>query len=116
MANNLVVYHPEKRSIQVTDPGLYFIYSSITFQAPHTDLNAQVYHILLREHYLLPKTGATIMMINKYGGGDQSSGFYTSFLCGAFRLRAGDEVFVKVSNTSFVYNSYYSNYLGLYRF
>ncbi|OWF56724.1 hypothetical protein KP79_PYT20182 [Mizuhopecten yessoensis] len=115
MTSHLLVYDPDKRSIQVKQYGLYFVYSSITFQTPPTDLNAQVYHMLLREHYLLPNTGAIMMMMNKYGGGKQSSGFYTSFLCGVFKLRADDEIFVKVSNVSFLYDFHYSNYLGLYR-
>ncbi|XP_060070624.1 uncharacterized protein LOC132550553 [Ylistrum balloti] len=115
MTSHLLTYDPEKRSIKVIEHGLYFIYSSVTLQAPASDLNAQVYHMLLREHYLLPETGATIMMMNKYGGGKQSSGFYTSFLCGTFKLRRGDELFVKVSNSSFMYHLYYSNYFGLYR-
>ncbi|XP_060070629.1 uncharacterized protein LOC132550557 [Ylistrum balloti] len=118
-ADHLVKYHPDKRSIQVTDSGLYFIYSSITLKAPTTgkspETYAQVYHMLLREHYLLPNTGSTIMMMNKHGGGKPSSAFYNSFLCGTFRLRKDDEVFVSVSNASFLYKSYYSNYIGLYK-
>lgn len=115
MTSDFLTYDPDKRSIQVKAMGLYFVYSSVTLQAPTNDHNAQVYHMLLREHYLLPVTGSTIMMMNKYGGGELSTGFYSSFLCGSFRLRGGDELFVKVSNSSFLYNAYYSNYLGLYR-
>jgi len=67
-----------------------------------------------KRNSLHPNTGEQLLMIGKYGGEDQSRGSYTSFLCGTMLLHSGDELFVRVSNTSFVYKYYFSNYFGLY--
>jgi len=117
MISKRLNYNATSRLLKIQHPGMYFIYSAITFkpQEKKSNTTTTIYHTLSRRHRLLPKTGEELLMINRYGGERQSRGYYTSLLCGALRLRPDDELSIKVSNHTYVYNFYYSNYFGIYK-
>jgi len=110
-----IAYNQTLRGFQIYKRGFYFVYSDITFQSYTTSKeNNNVHHSLIKRNSLLRNTNEEILMCNKYDGSEKSRGYYSSFLSGTILFQNGDELFVRVSNASLVYNYYLSNYFGLY--
>ncbi|OWF54833.1 uncharacterized protein LOC110467351 [Mizuhopecten yessoensis] len=108
--------------IQVSDRGMYFIYSTISVEfsklskgQPNT--GKSFYHNIQKSNSKLPKTGATIQMMRKYGGvpDKETDKLYTSFLCGALFLKDGDQLASVFDTPPLIYKFPYANYFGIFK-
>ena len=75
-------------------------------------------HYLYRYNIIYPKGGEESMIqnsITKCWDNNKAFGEYTSYLAAVFRLRQGDELFVKVSNLTLMVREPKLNYFGLFK-
>ena len=106
--------------LRIQDPGLYFIYSQMTFIYPrrtHKHRKTQD-HYVYKHNDVLPIDGNELLLKASKTVGHTGQGHFTedtSFTAGIFRLRAQDEVFVNVSDVTSVSDTPGTSFLGLYK-
>ncbi|XP_060084758.1 uncharacterized protein LOC132564022 [Ylistrum balloti] len=112
----------DKRMIQVSERGMYFIYSTISVEFSKMSQNQPnkhqgFYHTIQKGNKNLKNTGPSIQMIRKYGGNpaDETDRLYTSFLCGALFLQKGDQLTSELDEPPLIYKFPYANYFGIFK-
>lgn len=111
---NNMVYNETNNSVELLQPGIYFIYSAITFDFGDISVVDLFNHEVKRWHRLLPKT-VSVLLKSRFGGSSESKRIYTSFLCGAFKLDNSTNVMINVTRKAHghVKKSKYVNYFGI---
>lgn len=113
----------------VPSTGLYFIYSQVSFlemldiakqgeSKPQSTASSSLSHYLYRYNIIYPRGGEETLIqnsITKCLGNNKAFGEYTSYLGAVFKLRQGDEIFVKVSNLTLLTKDPKSNYFGMFK-
>ena len=109
-----MVYNETNNSVELLQPGVYFIYSAITFDFGDISVVDLFNHEVKRWHRLLPKT-VSVLLNSRFGGSSESKRIYTSFLCGAFKLDNSTNVMIEVTRKAHghVKKSKYVNYFGI---
>ncbi|XP_046574296.1 uncharacterized protein LOC124282365 [Haliotis rubra] len=103
------------RKLHITRPGLYHVYSFFTFKTKQRRLRPEIIvHTVNRVNSHLPNLGPSVLLMAKKTMPEVSEKFVTSFLSASIRLRDNDDLFVHVSNMSYIYNYPPSNFFGLY--
>ncbi len=100
--------------LQVTEPGYYNIYSSITLKT-RSELTANIHvkHSIKRiNRQSIPHTDN--ILYKSVEMSRTSETFANSYVDGVVKLNANDELYVHVSNTSAIYKYPPSNFFGLY--
>ena len=101
----------------VKHPGYYFIYSQVTFTYRAMTSGAGVQgHYVYRHSDVLPNDGNELLLRNSKTLNSQGALFTetTSFTAGIHLLRAGDCVFVNVSDVTAVSHNPDTSFLGLH--
>lgn len=110
--------------IVILEPGLYYVYSQLSFlevfdNPSAIDMGSQsLSHYIYRYNIIYPHGGEEAMIqnsITKCWGQNKAFGEYTSYLGAVFHLRQGDELFVKVSNLTLIVREPKLNYFGLFK-
>lgn len=113
----------------IPSTGLYFIYSQVSFlemldiakqgeSKQQSTASSSLSHYLYRYNIIYPRGGEETLIqnsITKCWGHKKAFGEYTSYLGAVFKLRQGDEIFVKVSNLTLLTKDHKSNYFGMFK-
>lgn len=102
-------------TLEVDEPGLYFVYTAITvdFSAEHRV--PIIYHNVTTKHPKLVENGQKLRLMNKYGGSVSSDKVYTSFLCGSLYVYRGFQIETQISDPVYIRDDSYSSYFGLFK-
>ncbi|XP_025098435.1 tumor necrosis factor ligand superfamily member 10-like [Pomacea canaliculata] len=101
-------------SLYVVTPGVYYVYAQFLFDVdleggPHV-VSGYVY----RDSVVLPPiSGILLKARHTRLGGDRD--FHVSHVGGLFQLQAGDQLYVRTSNTTLVSNDERGSFFGLFR-
>ncbi|XP_067668487.1 uncharacterized protein [Haliotis asinina] len=102
-------------NLHITRSGLYYIYSFFTFKTKQRRLRPEIIlHTVNKVNSQLPNLVPSVLLLAKKTMPEVNERFVTSFLSAAIRLRSNDDLFVHVSNVSYIYNYSPSNVIGLY--
>ncbi|XP_061194218.1 uncharacterized protein LOC133202417 [Saccostrea echinata] len=102
--------------LQIQREGIYYVYAAFSLNLSKCGPGIpQMYHNITSQHPLLKNTGPELHFMNKYGGFARSGKTrHTSFLSGILHLRRGFEVATQISTSSFLDQTKYSNFFGLF--
>nr|ADG85257.1 Fas ligand-like protein [Ostrea edulis] len=104
--------------MRIKQDGIYFIYTSTTFDHSRQDTVETIYQSLIKYHPYLPKTGDVDLVFSKFGGSRESDRHHTNFLAGVFKLEPGFLIASSLSQRGHVFldaSSPIKNYIGLYK-
>ncbi|XP_046344421.2 uncharacterized protein LOC124125192 [Haliotis rufescens] len=103
------------QNLHITRPGLYHVYSFFTFKTKQRRRRPEfILHTINRTNAHLSNIGSPVILMATKTMPEVSERFVTSYLSATIRLRQNDDLFVHVSNLSYVYEYPPSNFLGLY--
>ena len=110
--------------IRVNTPGLYFIYSQVYFVSYQNGAQNNVtsshalYHFVYRFNVIYPNGGEELILKSvrtKCWSRAKDFDDHTSYTAAAIHLNANDEIYVKVSNVSYVSRDSKATFLGLFK-
>lgn len=112
--------HVDDSRIIINTSGLYFVYSQIFFsdlyrgQAQSNGSHA-LYHYVYRFNYIYPNDGQELLLKSvrtQCWAENKIFGDYTSYTAGVFKLNAGDQIFVKVSQIRLISRDGQASFFG----
>ncbi|CAC5414955.1 TNFSF6 [Mytilus coruscus] len=114
--------HYRHGRLTVSADGLYFVYSHVSFtessssRDDNTDSNS-LSHYLYRYNIMYPNGGEEMLLMNSFNtcSANNEQAEYSSYLGALFKLRNGDELFVKVSNLTLLVTNSKINTFGYFK-
>ncbi|XP_062568728.1 uncharacterized protein LOC134230879 [Saccostrea cucullata] len=104
--------------MRIKKGGIYFIYSSTTFDHTGQDTVETLYQSIIKYHPMLPKTGDVDLIFSKFGGSPESDRHHTNFLAGVFELQKDYRIASPLSQSGHKFldkSSVIKNYFGIYK-
>lgn len=92
----------------------YFVYAAVVFNFRTVIKVPQVYYNITSFLPVLPHLQPFVLM-GKYGGSPFSEKRHTGFLCGISKFYKGHQISVSVNDHSFIDNTPYANFFGIFR-
>lgn len=109
--SNLPIVDPNKLVIEKT--GHYFVYAAVVFDFRTVTKVPQVYYNITG--FLPVISRFTFVLMGKYGGSPFSEKRHTGYLCGISKFYKGHQISVSVNDHSFIDNTPYANFFGIFR-
>lgn len=92
----------------------YFVYAAVVFDFRTVIKVPQVYYNITSFLPVLPHLQPFVLM-GKYGGSPFSEKRHTGYLCGISKFYKGHQISVSVNDHSFIDNTPYANFFGIFR-
>nr|XP_034328469.1 uncharacterized protein LOC105341146 isoform X1 [Crassostrea gigas] len=92
----------------------YFVYAAVVFDFRTVIKVPQVYYNITSFLPVLPHLQPFVLM-GKYGGSPFSEKRHTGYLCGISKFYKGHQISVSVNDHSFIDNTPYANFFGIFK-
>lgn len=110
----------------IPEDGLYYVYSHVSFEENFghgssrgsRSVSNSLSHYLYRYNMVYRNGGEELLLMNsltKCWDENKQFGEYSSYLGAVFKLRIGDEIFVKVSNLTIIVTNHKINSFGFFK-
>uniref|UniRef100_K1R0F6 THD domain-containing protein n=1 Tax=Magallana gigas TaxID=29159 RepID=K1R0F6_MAGGI len=109
--SNLSIVDQNKLVIEKT--GHYFVYAAVVFDFRTVTKVPQVYYNITG--FLPVISRFTFVLMGKYGGSPFSEKRHTGYLCGISEFYKGHQISVSVNDHSFIDNTPYANFFGIFK-
>lgn len=104
----------DHNKLVIEKKGIYFVYAAVVFDFRTVTKVPQVYYNITSFLPILPHLRRFVLM-GKYGGSPYSDKRHTGYLCGISEFYPGHQISVSVNDNSFINNTPYANFFGIFK-
>lgn len=104
----------DHNKLVIEKKGIYFVYAAVVFDFRTVTKVPQVYYNITSFLPILPHLRPFVLM-GKYGGSPYSDKRHTGYLCGISEFYPGHQISVSVNDNSFINNTPYANFFGIFK-
>nr|XP_034328470.1 uncharacterized protein LOC105341146 isoform X2 [Crassostrea gigas] len=103
----------DQNKFVIEKTGHYFVYAAVVFDFRTVTKVPQVYFNITG--FLPVISRFTFVLMGKYGGSPFSEKRHTGYLCGISKFYKGHQISVSVNDHSFIDNTPYANFFGIFK-